>query len=130
MAESQIEEIRDVLVVERVVSDLAFLAVFDELHLPQRPQRVRNRRLRNAEQIRDVADAQFLFRKRERDPDARRVAQNLKSFGERGDRRRRLHRRAHVFDLLFVNELNFTSSVKDSFRCFRHMLYRAEYKIY
>jgi hypothetical protein len=63
---------------------VAFIA---EPHAPQQPQLMRHRRLRDPEQVGEIADGDFRPRERVENPHARRVAEDLERFSQR---RRRL----------------------------------------
>src|SRR5215510_8526798 len=97
-----IEQMRYVFIVERVIGDLALLSETHEPHLPERSQTVRDGRLRDAEQVSQVADARLFARERKGDLDARRIAQQLEGLGERRRRLILLHYTLNTFHFAFV----------------------------
>ena len=78
------EQADDVVVVEGVEDHLARRGGADEAHAAQQPELVRDGRLAEAEQRRDVADAELGARERVEDPHAGGVAEDLEGLGERG----------------------------------------------
>jgi hypothetical protein len=67
MPKAFIEQMRDVIIFERVIGDLALLTETHEPHLHERAQTVRNGRLRDAEQVGQITDAQLFARERQGD---------------------------------------------------------------
>ena len=105
MPEAFIEQMRDVFVVERVIGDLALLPESHEPHLPERSQTVRDGRLRDAEQVGQIADAQLFARERKGDLDARRITKQLEGLGQRSHCLILLHRALYALHFAFVYEL-------------------------
>ena len=83
MLESLIDELDDVVVVERIPGLFALLAELDEAGRTQDAELVRDGRLTHLQGLGDVADAHLLFGCEQRQElDARPVAENLKKLRE------------------------------------------------
>lgn len=78
-------------VVEGIVGDSPFSAVPHEAQLPKGTQGVRHDRLRGAEHVRQVADAELLPRERVHDLEPCRVAEHPEGLGQGDDRARTFH---------------------------------------
>ena len=77
------EQPDDVVVVEGVEDETSVAARAHEAHAAQQAELMRNSRLGQPEQFRQVADAQLGPRQRVEHPHARHVAEGLEGFGER-----------------------------------------------
>ncbi len=86
MFQPVLEEADDVLVVERVEDHASGAPRAHETHAAKQTQLVRDGGLAQPEEPRDVAHAQLRPRQRVEDPHARRIAQNLECFRQRGHR--------------------------------------------
>ena len=79
------QQLDDVLIVERVEDLPAGAARADQAHAAQQAQLVRDRRLADAHERRDVADAELAACQRVENPHPRRVAEDAKGLGQRLD---------------------------------------------
>ena len=86
MLEPLLEQLDDVLIVEGVVDVLAVAPRSHQSHDAQQPELVRNRGLRQSENVGEVAYRHFGLCERVQDAYPRRVAQHLEGLGQRGGR--------------------------------------------
>ena len=87
VAQALPEERHDVAVVERVEHHAAGPARAHQPQRAQQPQLMRRGRLAQAEQRRQIADAQLAVRQRVEHAHARRIAERAEGLGQRLDRR-------------------------------------------
>ena len=111
MIEAFPEEIPDMVVVQRVIGDLALLAVFHEIEIAQDAELVGDRRLGLAKQMSEIAHAQLVLAEGVEHLRSRGVPKYLESFGELLHNPVRLHYLAHGSDLLLVDAHHFAGIV-------------------
>ena len=80
------DQVLDVLIIERVVRHLAVSVILDESEVFEQPELVGDCGVRDAEQCRNVADTEFLFRECENDLKSRGVREYLEGLRETQDR--------------------------------------------
>ena len=76
VAESLLEEIEDVLVVQRVIDAASFPPPADDPHRPHQPQLVRDGGLADADRVRQLVDAELTLGERVHDPQPRGIAED------------------------------------------------------
>ena len=80
--EPLLEEVEDVLVVERVVDAPSLAAPADDAHAAHQAELVRDRGLADPDALGDLVDAELPGRQGVDDPDARRIAEDPEGIGE------------------------------------------------
>jgi hypothetical protein len=92
------EYIADMFVIQRIVHDLAILAILDKSCLPQRAKLMRYSGLCHSEQNGDVTDAHLRILQRAEYPNASRIAEYLKQVGQVQKNLILRHLPAHLLD--------------------------------
>jgi hypothetical protein len=82
VAKTLLEEIENVLIVERVVDAPAFAARTDDAHTAHQPKLMRNRRLANPDVVGNLVDAELPGRQGVDDADPRGIAEDAERIGE------------------------------------------------
>jgi len=88
MRQRLVEQLENVLIVDRVVDQTARATGAHETHAPQQPQLVRRGGLADADERSDVADAKLPSRQRVENPHSCRITEDAKCLGKRFDRAR------------------------------------------
>jgi hypothetical protein len=82
MVTAALKEIAHVIIVETIERVLAFPAELHKVQMTQQAQLMGDRRLRHAEQLGQIIDAQLGVQQRRNHAQARRVSQRLEEFGK------------------------------------------------
>jgi hypothetical protein len=83
VAESLLEEVEDVLVVQRVIDAASLTPPAHDSHRPHQAQLVRHRGLADADCVRQLVDAELTLGERVHDPQPRGIAEDAERIRQR-----------------------------------------------